>query len=282
MSAKTQKQRSSYVNNRNRALVRLFVGATLGFLIIFSLCYFWMVYKNNVGPVSGLGALFLSSLGAVFGALASLFSKKWNDQNTIMERTQKILEKIECELSGLEFKQNDRNNLSAALFDLSLDHANGIIALFSTKKPNIPSGYALVRPMFECFVRGAWLQYCASDKQIEKIIRKDSFPLTFAEMLDAVEKQNKWPATLTEIMKRAMKNMHSYTHGGMQIISRRFKDGVLEHVLDEKEISDVLTFIVLLAYLSFCQIVSITGTTAKDEFIKSLFTEITDCYLGGS
>lgn len=199
-----------------------------------------------------------------------------------MDRTQRILESIENELAGLEFKQNDRNNLSAALFDVSLDHANGIIALLSNKKPNIPSAYALVRPMFECFVRGAWLQHCASDAQIEKIIKKDSFPLKFGEMLEAVEKENKWPATLTEIMKRAMKNMHSYTHGGMQIISRRFKDGILEHVLDEKEISDVLTFIVILAYLSFCQIVSITGTTAKDEFIKKLFAEITDGYLAKS
>jgi hypothetical protein len=43
--------------------------------------------------------------------------------------TRKILENIEAELVGLEFKQNDRNNLSAALFDISLDHANAIVAL---------------------------------------------------------------------------------------------------------------------------------------------------------
>ena len=195
-----------------------------------------------------------------------------------MESTKKILENIETELAGLGFEKSHRNVLSVALFDVSLDHANGIIILLANKKPIIPSAYALVRPMFECFVRGAWLQHCATDEQIEQIIQKDSFPLRFKEMLDAAEQENKWPATLTEIMKRAIKNMHSYTHGGMEIISRRFKDGVLEHVPDEKEISDILTFIAILSYVSFCQIISITGTTAKDEFIKKLYTEITDGY----
>lgn len=196
-----------------------------------------------------------------------------------MKKTRIILENIENELIGLEFKQNDRNNLSSALFDVSLDHANAIIALLENKKPIIPSAYALTRPMFECFVRAAWLRHCASDKQIENVIKKDLFPLSLGNMLKAVEKKNEWPETLTKIMKRAIKNMHSYTHGGMQIINRRFKNGVLEHVMDKKEITDVLTFIVLLAYLSFCQIIAITGTTKKDEFIKRLCDDITTNYL---
>jgi len=193
--------------------------------------------------------------------------------------TRKILENIETELVGLEFKQNDRNNLSAALFDICLDHANAIVALIEKKKPIIPSAYALVRPMFESFIRAAWLQHCATDKQIKKIIKKDSFPLSLREMLEAVEKENKWPKTLTKIMKKAIKNMHSYTHGGMQLINRRFKGGVLAHVMDKKEINDVATFIVLIAYVSFCQTVAIAGTTNKDTFIKSLYHDIITQYL---
>ena len=69
------------MKDRNKAYIRLATGGILGFLITFGICYFWMEYKNNVGPVSGLGALFLSSIGAVIGALVSMFSKKWKSDS---------------------------------------------------------------------------------------------------------------------------------------------------------------------------------------------------------
>ena len=55
--------------------IRLFIGDVIGFLMTFGLCYFWMQYNNNLNAVSGLGALFVNTNGAVFGSLLSLFSK---------------------------------------------------------------------------------------------------------------------------------------------------------------------------------------------------------------
>lgn len=203
-----------------------------------------------------------------------------------MKRLKSILEKIENELKGLVFKDSSRNNMSAALFDISLDHANAIVELITRERPIIASSYALVRPMFENFARAAWILECASDPEIEKIKKKDKYPLSkktkrpisISEMLEAVDKKREWPSTLEIIWDQAKQNMHSYTHGGIQLISRRFKDGILEHVLDQKEIDGVARFLAMISFLSFCQIVLIAETTEKDEFIKSLGREVMGNY----
>lgn len=142
-----------------------------------------------------------------------------------MKFTRKILAEIDQELEDLPYRANDRNNLSAALFKIAFDHAKSITVLL--ENAIYPSAYALSRPMFESFVRAAWIQHCATDDQIEKIIKRDEFPLNFGQMLEKVEKFRDWEKTLSCIKKIAMSNMHSYTHGGMQIITRMFSGGDL-------------------------------------------------------
>ena len=61
-----------------KAAIRMFIGGIIGFLLFFGLAYLWMVYKNNVNPLSGLGALAIGSIGLVLGALLSIFSKSWS------------------------------------------------------------------------------------------------------------------------------------------------------------------------------------------------------------
>jgi hypothetical protein len=76
--------------------------------------------------------------------------------------------------------------------------------------------------MFESFIRAAWIQDCACDEQISRIREKDDFPLSLGRMLESVEEAKSWPGTLSNIKNVALKNMHSYTHGGSQPIARRF------------------------------------------------------------
>ena len=70
---------------------RLIVGAAIGFLSTLTAGYFWAWYKHNIPlnagyrlfwyPIIGLGWIVLSFFGAVVGAIASLFTKKWKEKN---------------------------------------------------------------------------------------------------------------------------------------------------------------------------------------------------------
>ncbi len=193
-----------------------------------------------------------------------------------MKFTREILSAIDSELEGLSYSVNNRNNLSAALFDIAIDHAKSIVILIENNIHS--SAYALVRPMFESFVRAAWILHCATDIQIRNVIKNDKFPFNFGEMLGFVEKNNNWALTLTEIKRTAIRNMHSYTHGGMQMIARRFTESELVHVPNQKEIHDILRFIALIGFLSFTGIVFVSNSTVKDDFIKELYAKIVDTY----
>ena len=189
-----------------------------------------------------------------------------------MKNLRSLLAIIDKELDGLSFDSKGRNNLSAALFDVAIEHSKAIVVLFENSLN--ASSYALVRPLFESFIRAAWIQHCASDEQIANLIKKDKFPLHFGEMLESVEKDRNWAGTLSNIKQTALKNMHSYTHGGMQIVARRFKDGSLFHAIDKEEIDEVIKFVALLAFLSFNEIALIAKTSNKDNVIIEMYDDM--------
>lgn len=189
-----------------------------------------------------------------------------------MENLRNLLGKIDRELDGLSYVSDDRNNLSAALFDVAIEHSKAIVVLIENSLN--ASSYALVRPLFESFIRAAWIQHCACDEQIARLKKKDKFPLSLGEMLESVEKVKKWPGTLGNIKKAALKNMHSYTHGGTQLVSRRFKNDELVHTIDNEEIDEVKKFVALIAFLSFNNIVVIAKTSKKNDLIKELYDDI--------
>lgn len=188
----------------------------------------------------------------------------------ILENTRNLLAIIDREVDGMEFESSDRNRVSGALFDIAHDHAKAIVVLLENKI--YASVYALARPLFESFVRAAWVQHCASDDEIAHLIKKDEVKLTFGQMLGAVEKNRQWEETLTQVKRRVWKSMHSYTHGGLQLISRRFKDKFLEPNFDELEIMGLLQLVAIISFLSFTEIVSMSGTAnEKDKVLDQLY-----------
>ena len=81
----TKKVKLNYARNR------IIAGAGIGFLLTLIVGYFWACYKHNIPlkagfnifwhPIVGLGLTVISFLGAVVGAIASLFTKKWKEKN---------------------------------------------------------------------------------------------------------------------------------------------------------------------------------------------------------
>jgi len=77
--------------NLHYAIYRLVIGALIGFTVTLLLGYFWACYKNNISletgfsifgyPIVGLGLTVVCFFGAVVGAIAGLFSKKWKEKN---------------------------------------------------------------------------------------------------------------------------------------------------------------------------------------------------------
>lgn len=180
-----------------------------------------------------------------------------------------ILSAIEKELLEFSYQSNSRLNLSVALLDLSLEHAKSIVMLI--EKSLLGSAYALSRPMYECFIKGEWVKECATDEQIAKIGDKDKWPKkSLKELAQTIEQKNNWPDRLTFIASNLLQNMHSYTHGGVQLTARRFAGDFLYHEPKKDEINALFCMIGMISYLSFTGLLDVSQGNHNKEAVDKI------------
>jgi hypothetical protein len=74
--------------------------------------------------------------------------------------------------------------------------------------------------------------------------------------------------------------MHSYTHGGLNQVTRRIKSSTIEPVIDEKEIDELICFSELISFLSFCEMIEMSKVrSCKNEVLKSMMEGVfNECF----
>lgn len=169
-----------------------------------------------------------------------------------------LLRRIQQMLNGVELKGDHRHRIPAQLFDLSLDHASGILRLISVM--NYASAFALVRCEFECFVRGAWLHHRATDAEIERFIEKDEIGLKFGDLLEALEKAPPFEDKfLSSVKEKAWTPMNGYTHGGIHQVSRRLQANYIEPVFEDEAVLEAVQFAGTMAIIAIGEIATLAG-----------------------
>lgn len=166
----------------------------------------------------------------------------------------KILDRIDQTLNFFSIESaSNRSICAGALYSLTLDHARSICNLIKIKAP--ASAFALNRVMFEAYIRGAWVHYCASDNQVD-IFASDSGikeslssrkDIDFENLVLQVEQATGSPAYLSEIKTRSWKALNGYTHNGIQQISRYINNKVLRPNFSEDEEREAIEFLLILS-----------------------------------
>lgn len=149
---------------------------------------------------------------------------------TLLGRTAQFHEAVHAHIGNLVPAEGTRYLTAFQAALLSLEHASGAYVLIG--QGLFPSAYLLLRPQYECLVRGIWLLYAASDAWVEKL----SEPLTLenakranegpmlAEMLKQLESNPSSPAPIVEQLKQyrdvTWRALNSYSHGGLHPLSR--------------------------------------------------------------
>lgn len=150
--------------------------------------------------------------------------------DALLDRTAQFQEAVRAHVGGLTPGENVRYQVAFQAGLLSLEHAAGALVLM--KYGLLASAYALMRPQYECLVRGIWLLHAASDMWVGKL----SEPLTLeaarqanegpmlADMLKQLENCPDSPAGLVQQLKQyrdaAWKALNSYAHGGLHPLAR--------------------------------------------------------------
>ena len=187
-----------------------------------------------------------------------------NIQDNI-SKSEALIQWMDQRIDGLEISSDERTRISAACFDITLEHQKAIVLLVANQL--IGTAFSLVRLLFEAYIRGLWLGKCASDQEIEKY-KKNRLDKTFATLIQEIEQIEGFQEGVLSKAKTAnWKAMNSYTHSGFFQSVRRNKDDTIEPNYDADEILEVLGFTNSIGMLTALQVSLMAG---DEEFAKDL------------
>ena len=104
---------------------------------------------------------------------------------TKIEQSEKLIQWEDKKIDGQEFKVDGRRELVASSLDVALEHQKAIILLISKKYYG--SAFSLIRIIFETYVRSLWLNYCATEQDLEDF-KINKLQKKFYQLISDVEK----------------------------------------------------------------------------------------------
>jgi hypothetical protein len=83
-----------------------------------------------------------------------------------MKRSEATIQWLDRQIDGVEIKSDDRTRLAACCLGMAREHHKALVLLVANSL--VGSALALVRLIFEAYVRGIWLHRCASDREVAR------------------------------------------------------------------------------------------------------------------
>jgi len=141
------------------------------------------------------------------------------------------------EFEGLVFPQrectlDERGAYLLAYWSLAIEHHVAMVVLI--ERQLYGSAAALLRPIVEAVVRGHLVLFC-SEEVLAKI-RKDDYRVNFSTVGKDIDAQFGLQTFLQDFLRESSRIMHSYAHGGILPVQRRFEGDNLRPNYQEDEL----------------------------------------------
>ena len=145
-----------------------------------------------------------------------------------------------------------RNRFAGACFSVALDHFDAVLMLLGYTPKLYSSAYALIRPIFESYIRGMWFLYCATDEAIENFNKNKPYqlPKKIESLIEAVEQAGRFEKQLSNSYTNNWSDLCDYAHTGLLQIQRWNTSQAIEPNYPENEILEIIRFTSALAILS--------------------------------
>ena len=198
------------------------------------------------------------------------------------------LDKISLELSAAcnlsawmssklnEVTINDtlRNRVPASCFAVTLDHFDAVLTLLQRNPKLYSSAFALMRPVFESYIRGMWLMHCATDEQIESFSKGIfQLPRKIEVMIDSIETTCNFDGKQLSVSHYSVwKYLCDYTHTGALQVQRWNKLDSIEPNYSDEEILEVIHFTSAYALLASVGILN-TVANSNPELVETFLAK---------
>jgi hypothetical protein len=149
------------------------------------------------------------------------------------------IEKLKVLLTQQCYQGSLRTAILAATIDQLIEHHDATLLLIRSSK--VGSAFALSRSIVEGMYRGLWLNFCATDEQVQTFEKEDKLPLNMTEMATAIDERYRGEGFFEDLKKRTWPQLCSYAHTGMLQLGRRFTGQELKPAYTDREIYEVTT-----------------------------------------
>jgi hypothetical protein len=172
---------------------------------------------------------------------------------------------LDRQTDGVALNANRRTLLAAGCLDMAVEHQKAITLLIENKLSG--SALSLVRLLFESYIRGLWLKYCATDSDLERF-SQDKDIGKFSDILAAVEQNEGYKSgILSQAKLRSWQTMNSFTHTGISQVSRRHSEGYVEANYSDDELIEAIQFSCAIGWLVAIAICDLADNVALAEVI---------------
>jgi hypothetical protein len=165
-----------------------------------------------------------------------------------IEQSRRWMTEVATLVNGTTFETTTRSRVSVSLQHLCIEHHTGIHTLVDHGV--LGSAFALFRPQFEAYVRGAWYQLCAAEDELAGFLR-GSQPPRIDTLIDQLERKGAFAeGNLRRMKSETWRNLCDFTHGGaIQVKARNTRDEVVRNYKIE-HVAGLLTASATLALLA--------------------------------
>ncbi|WJG23730.1 DUF6988 family protein [Vibrio furnissii] len=154
-----------------------------------------------------------------------------------MEKSKRNLLQLEEALNHIQLPRTDRVMVASSYYSICMEHYRSILTLLELRLYS--SASALLRCLFESYVKGLWFYYCSTDADIN-LLRRDKFERKFGTLVDDIEKAK--VKGLSSAKKNNWGTLNGLTHSGAGQVSRRISGDKICSNFDENFIQDAMRF----------------------------------------
>ena len=181
-------------------------------------------------------------------------------------KAQRWMETCARLLDGLTFETSNRDRIAVSLQHLCIEHHSAIHTLVNHGIHG--SAFALIRPQFEAYVRGAWFYFCAGEDYVSSFIDGND-PPKINLLISDLEKLGAYEGKDLSRMKTAVwKNMNDFTHGGMVQVKARVSRDEIRSCYKEDHLVGLLGSASTLALLAGVAIASVEANDSLAEALR--------------
>ena len=189
-----------------------------------------------------------------------------------IERSETWMVKCAALVDAITFAASNRGRVSVSLHHLCVEHHTGIHTL--VEQGVYGSAFALFRPQFEAYVRGAWYHFCASESQLNKFL-KGSDPPPINTLIAELEGKGGFDGgSLSRMKSQVWSNLNDFTHGGVtQVKARNTRDEIVQNYQPEHVVG-LLTSSATMALLAGVGIAAVTNNDALAVRLRNEYRSV--------